>query len=119
MFLKIEKKEKLHKLLNTHGPYTDPYTYILYTTGTRVGPGSASSYAKILGETKFQLREFPWSGWKAIDIEEGAPGKLNQLEGMWRIFEKHFATTKLEALSLGLVFNSSHHPPHSTHPTQE
>ena len=27
-----------------------------------------SSYANILGETKFQLQEFPQSGWKAEDV---------------------------------------------------
>ena len=29
----------------------------------------SSSYAKILGETKFQPREFPRSGSKALDVE--------------------------------------------------
>ena len=47
-----------------------------------------SSYAKILGETKFQLRKFPRSGSKAIDVErdrEREKEKVSDNNGQLRI----------------------------------
>ena len=57
------------------------------TQGTRGGPGgrertlavhiSSSRYAKILGKTNFQPREFPRSGSKAKDGKERKRERLN------------------------------------------
>ena len=42
-----------------------------------------SSCAKILGETKFQLQEFPWSGSKAMSVEEEERAKVTDYNGQY------------------------------------
>ena len=50
-----------------------------------VGPGSSSSYAKILGETKFQPREFPQSGSKAKAKDRKERQKFGNNKGRLQI----------------------------------
>ena len=51
-----------------------------------------SSYAKILGETKFQSREFPRSGWKAEGVEEEK--KVGENNGQLHFVRHHVWRTQ-------------------------
>ena len=47
-----------------------------------------------MGETKFQLREFPRSGSKAEDVKERA--KINDYNGQQQVFYKNRKTNPLQ-----------------------
>ena len=48
-----------------------------------------SSYAKILGETNFPIREFPRSGSKAEGVEKKKKKKVGENNGQLRFFRHH------------------------------
>ena len=69
----------------------------------------SSSYAKILGETDFQTREFPRSGSKVEDVKEERRAKVNDYNGQYLSPEPIVSAGKLKQILSCLFGDQVHH----------